>query len=443
MILHIGFDDTDSPDGGCTTYVAAALSQKLLKIGATFIDYPNLIRLNPNTPWKTRGNAAVCLRFNINKTSESMVKKTVIELIDKYGEFWCENTNPGVVFLQGPVPEEVKDFSKNAVQQIVSLGEAEELIQKHGLNAIGWKNRRGIIGGLAAVGGTLEGDHTFEVITYRRPCNWGTRREIDHESVRKMDKALKELTFSNVTGGGSPLIAPHGPDPVLYGVRGESPESVYAAYQMIREMEPVERWMIFRSNQGTDAHFTEVINVKDLKPYSPAVIRGLVVEPPETLRGGHVIFKVKDSSGEVDCAAYEPTGGLRHIVWGFIPGDEVEVYGGVRTINHSLTLNVEKIRVLSLADRVEYFNPSCPECGGSTESMGKNQGYRCKKCGYRGEDLKKVSVTQSREIKPGVYLPDLDAQRHLTKPLKRYGKEKKGKGKELFTPWIGFNSRGC
>jgi len=31
------------------------------------MDYPYLVRLNPNIPWKTRGNGAVCIHFK--KTS--------------------------------------------------------------------------------------------------------------------------------------------------------------------------------------------------------------------------------------------------------------------------------------------------------------------------------------------------------------------------------------
>ncbi|MCJ7699028.1 DNA-binding protein, partial [Candidatus Bathyarchaeota archaeon] len=62
-ILHIGLDDTDSTRRGCTTYVAAVLVEELEKLGACFIDYPNLVRLNPNVPWKTRGNGALCLRI--------------------------------------------------------------------------------------------------------------------------------------------------------------------------------------------------------------------------------------------------------------------------------------------------------------------------------------------------------------------------------------------
>ena len=36
MMLHIGLDDTDSPEGGCTTYVAAVLVERLMCLGADF-----------------------------------------------------------------------------------------------------------------------------------------------------------------------------------------------------------------------------------------------------------------------------------------------------------------------------------------------------------------------------------------------------------------------
>ncbi|MGH9987928.1 MAG: tRNA(Ile)(2)-agmatinylcytidine synthase, partial [Nitrososphaeraceae archaeon] len=63
-VVHIGLDDTDSTRGKCTTHAAYRITDYLLnhKI-SEFVDYPLLIRLNPNIPWKTRGNGAVCLRF--------------------------------------------------------------------------------------------------------------------------------------------------------------------------------------------------------------------------------------------------------------------------------------------------------------------------------------------------------------------------------------------
>jgi len=47
--------------------VAALLAERLLRLGAEFTDYPTLLRLNHNTPWKTQGNAAVCLRFHLDE----------------------------------------------------------------------------------------------------------------------------------------------------------------------------------------------------------------------------------------------------------------------------------------------------------------------------------------------------------------------------------------
>jgi tRNA(Ile2)-agmatinylcytidine synthase len=69
-ILNIGFDDTDSPKGMCTTYLAYKLVGSLKKENITFLDYPRLIRFNPNIPWKTRGNGAVALCKRTNTPSK-------------------------------------------------------------------------------------------------------------------------------------------------------------------------------------------------------------------------------------------------------------------------------------------------------------------------------------------------------------------------------------
>ena len=61
-ILHVGFDDTDSPKGMCTTFLAYKIVSSLYRT-AEFLDFPRLIRFNPNIPWKTRGNGAVSLHM--------------------------------------------------------------------------------------------------------------------------------------------------------------------------------------------------------------------------------------------------------------------------------------------------------------------------------------------------------------------------------------------
>ena len=424
MLLHIGLDDTDSPEGGCTTHVAAVLVERLLALGGEFSGYPTLLRLNPNTPWKTRGNAAVCLRLTIDESLYGDVRSTVKELVDKYGEFSCDNTNPGVVFLKGEVPDDVKAYSDEVVRALVEKKHVMDIIEKHDLDYIEYKNGRGLIGALAAIGGTLEGDMTYELLTYRAPENWGTPRKMDDSSIVAMDAALSDCTFNNLDEKGKPLIIPRGPDPVLYGVRGETPEAVYDAMRMIKPLETVDRWMICRSNQGTDLHYSEPVKISDLTPYNPAVVNGKVDSVPETIEGGHVFFRLRDETGSVDCAAFEPTGSFRADVRKLIPGDTVTVYSGVSIHEDELTLNIEKLVLHETVPDILYIKPKCPECGGSTGSMGKDQGLRCKKCGYRGEELVHEAVEHGRDIIPGIYLPDRSAHRHLTKPFERYGREK-------------------
>ncbi len=138
--LHIGFDDTDSTKKGCTTYIAALLVEELLKLQAEFIDYPNLIRLNPNVPWKTRGNGALCLRFKCDKAEEEKVKETVVDHVEKNSDLDYSGTEPGVVFFSGKtITEKLAVFSTQAIQGIVKMKDALALASSLGAEAIGFK----------------------------------------------------------------------------------------------------------------------------------------------------------------------------------------------------------------------------------------------------------------------------------------------------------------
>ena len=429
MKLNIGFDDTDSPRGGCTTYIAALLVERLHELGASFLDYPGLIRLNPNVPWKTRGNGALCLRIECEESLLDEISECVIRAIEENADLEYKGTDPGIVFLYGDVPDEIRDFARKAITGLVSMDEALSLIKKYHAEAVGFKRGRGIIGGLAAIGEELKDDYTYELLAYRVPENRGTKRRIDAESVVRMDKELGSLVFNNFDyEEGRVLITPHGPDPVLYGIRGETAEAVRRGHELVISREPIERWVIFRTNQGTDAHLVRAATISEIKPYNPVRAKGVVSEKPRTIQGGHVIFKIKDETGEVDCAAYEPTGILRKIAKKLIVGDVVEVCGGVRppSSGNPLTVNAEKIRILKLAPDLIYRNPQCPICGKRMKSMGRGKGFECKKCGFHGRDLKKIASERPRKLKLGLYITSPRSQRHLTKPLVRYGREKNG-----------------
>jgi tRNA(Ile2)-agmatinylcytidine synthase len=426
--MHIGLDDTDSTRKGCTTYVAALLVEKLEKIGANFTDYPNLIRLNPNVPWKTRGNGALCLRIQHNENIEEKIKQTTINTVEEQADLECIGTDPGIVFFKKPkIPEEIQTFAKKTITEITTLKEALKLTKKHEAEAVGFKKSRGIIGALAAVGETLQKDHTYEILAYRTKENYGTKRKVDSNWILQMDKATAPYTFNNVDPEKHRIIiTPRGPDPILFGIRGETPEIVKKAFQIVKPLEPVGRWVIFRTNQGTDAHLKRVEKLNQIKPYHPVIARGFVSANPKTIPLRHVIFSIKDESGQVDCAAYEPTGTLRKIARKLIVGDHVKVYGGVRkpSKNNPLTINLEKIQLLKLAPKTTYQNPICPKCAKRLKSMGKDKGFRCDKCGARYPNLQKVKAEAKREIQKGLYITSARSQRHLTKPFRRYGMEK-------------------
>jgi len=108
-VLNIGFDDTDSPKGMCTTFLAYKIVDLLQKQKTEFLDFPRLIRFNPNIPWKTRGNGAVSIR--IKTRNPSKVKNQIKNLVEKYSDI-KNGANPGLVFYESDaIPTEFKNFS--------------------------------------------------------------------------------------------------------------------------------------------------------------------------------------------------------------------------------------------------------------------------------------------------------------------------------------------
>ncbi len=435
VVLHIGIDDTDSLLGGCTTYVAAVLVEKLAKLNVEFQDYPTLIRLNPNIPWKTRGNGAVALRVKTTVEYADKIKCEVLRTVESLSQPG-EDVDPAVVFLSGAIHNEVKHFSKMALYDFLSIDFALKTAGECGVEVFAGKSLKGVVGALAAIGEELKDDYTYELLTYRTDSYRGMPRMVSAESVFLMDKVTSPMTFNNLDPETRRiLITPRGPDPVLYGIRGEDPTVLLEAMKMVNVYEPIERWVIFRTNQGTDAHLKWIKNPKDIKPYRAVAFKAVVCGKPHVIPGGHVIFKVAFKDEVFDCAAYEPTGGFREIVKKLIPGDVVEIYGGVRPLNGAMTINLEKIKVVSLVKEVKYFNPKCPKCNSTMKSMGRDKGFKCEKCGFKDPNMRKLKFEIPRDIEPGLYIPPPRAQRHLTKPFSRYGLEKKDVERKFIELW--------
>jgi tRNA(Ile2)-agmatinylcytidine synthase len=402
--------------------------EEFSRAGHRFIDYPSIIRLNPNIPYKTRGNAAVALRITIPSESLSSVQEVVLHEVEQNSHLGRADTDPAAVFLQGPPNRRIRDFSQRALWDILESAEAIRILRLSQGSAAAYGSKLGLVGALAAVGQTLLGDHTFELIAYRVKSNCGTPRQVDENSIKRMDQLTTRRTFNNYDHQNKRvLIAPHGPDPVLLGIRGETAEIVKKAFSMLIIHEPIERWVIFRTNHGTDAHFQQVPRKAPLKPNRPAVVRGTVAKLPWRIPGGHVFLAIRHGADVWECAAFEPTGSFRRIAANLIVGDDVTVYGGAvkNPVTHSLAINLEKLQIHHLVDKIELSNPICPICHKHMKSAGKGQGFRCQKCYTTYRNLTKGAVKKARPLFPGVYVPALKAHRHLTKPLIRYGHEKR------------------
>ena len=69
------------------------------------------------------------------------------------------------------------------------------------------------------------------------------------------------------------MIAPHGPDPVFCGIRGEKPELVVSSLERLQPEEKLDGYMVFRSNQGTNMHLQNELNLSEIKAYTAGYLR--------------------------------------------------------------------------------------------------------------------------------------------------------------------------
>jgi tRNA(Ile2)-agmatinylcytidine synthase len=376
----VGIDDTDSSRGYCTTYLAYRIACDLRPDVQT-LPYPRLVRLNPNIPFKTRGNAAVCLRIETEDPDFAFdrISAEISELSDVDG-----GANAGMVFLSdASLAPRFASLYLDALSGLVNPHRVRRFLRDLGVLSLELGNGMGLVGAASSLGFNEGYDHTYELIAYRRREFWGTRRVIDSTSVREMDEETFPHTFNNYDyQKRKVLLAPHGPDPVFAGVRGDSPQTVIGAASMLRYGEPLEGHLVYVSNQHTDAHLQKELS---WKVYSSGWLDG-VVEEVRTGAGGHVYLTLGTSGRRRIVAAYEPTGDLRRMARLLRPGDKIRVFGGVRrpTSLHPKVLNMEKFEVRSLG-------------------------------------VKRTSIRR------GTYISSPRANRHLTKPLIRYGHENRRK----------------
>jgi len=429
-VTVVGLDDTDSRElGMCTTYAAARLAGQIRDAGGA-VERLLLVRLNPAVEHKTRGNAALAVHTDLDADRALVLARETLDMARTDDS----KTNPGAIVADcapDDIPPQVADFAVDAIREIQDRTTATLLADTMGFARCQRGNGRGLVGALAAVGAWAAlDDWTYEHIAYRERERWGSERQVDAESVRAVAANYYPAVWDTVDrASGYPVCVPRTPCPILYGIRGDDPDACRAVADAI-ESEPTDRSATFVTNQGTDVHLQDgtLGSVADDSAYR---VTGTVVDSPETREGGHVFLTLAengerpdgsqassghrpDGDARLKCAAFEPTKRFRGRVRALREGDEItacgEVTGG--------TLKLEKFAVRELV-QTEPATPTCPDCGATMSSAGRNQGYRCRDCSTSTDG--KVDRPIARDLELGWYEVPPVARRHIAKPLVRGG----------------------
>lgn len=420
--MRIGLDSTDSREGGCTTHVAIQAWSRIPEFAVR--DAPRLVRLNPNVPYKTRGNGALALELGHpvgpprqvadfegiplyaadevrepNAEERRRIFESFRDAVDELREEG-PHSNTGLVAFRAPPPA---DFYEEAVSRHVEAPDASgaEFSAR-------WGDGRGLIGAVAACAWPMARS-TYELIQYRDPSLVGSPRSLDPGLGARLD--LVPGTFDNWDPRHGHLrIAPGSPCPVLAGVRGTDPQALLGARTLIGPEAGVS-WALFLTNQATGDHLRDR-RVSEVRAFDAVRLTLRVHSPPETRRGGHVFLVAEDGTGRVTLAAFEPTKEFRREIERLLPGDEVIVEAAAH--EDPGTLSLEAFTLAAPAVDASTHAPACPACGGAMRSNGRRAPYRCPRDGSTASPRSVLSA-EAREVGRRVTVPPL-IRRHLQRP---------------------------
>jgi tRNA(Ile2)-agmatinylcytidine synthase len=428
--MWIGIDDTDSPQGGCTTHVLTELLALAARRGIDLLGDPRLVRLNPNIPWKTRGNAALSARFGRGVGPRRRVGQVAGRTVWSYargaalpptvGEAFAAaawetvqrlapdvpGTDPALVAVRRSLDPELY---WRAVRSVVRVDAVDGLLAAHQASVFVRGDRRGVVGAAAAI--AWPGRRaTWELIAYRPLDRQSADRAVDRASVQRAQARFPALFLCEDARTRRLLIAPHTPCPILFGLRSRIPGILPRAARAIRS-EPVDRWVVFRTNQATGDHLVRR-SIADVGAYESAILDVGLVSPPLSLAGGHVRLEVGDGTGaRLSCFVFEPSKTLPGIARSLVAGDALRLWGSRAA---DPIFRVEGITVRHLRPRPDArAAPVCATCRRRAGSIGRGRGFRCPECRRRFP----LEAAQWRgapsRLRVGTYHPTPSARRHL------------------------------
>ncbi|MEK6976621.1 MAG: tRNA(Ile)(2)-agmatinylcytidine synthase [Candidatus Thermoplasmatota archaeon] len=428
--MLLAFDDTDGPVGGCTTHLAFHVLLALPELALTGM--PRLVRLNPNVPWKTRGNGAVVLPLGIPRGPQVRVGELrgseilafpeaapvqpSQDVIDRVWAVLAAQAQPGAspgvaLFADAPPQAAYWETVRAFVEPASAKAALADLDVLHHAKGDG----RALVGclGAAAWAGPPS---SYEVIAYREPARWGTARAVEPGPLFGLDAS--GATFHTEDPVAKRLACvPHTPDPVLIGLRGRDPERLRDAALRVLPLalrEPVDGWLLWATNHASGDHVTPVADLSQSPPLGTLALEATVTATAERRQGGHAFVPLRDAAGAAfEAVAFEPTHAFRDALGALLPGDRLAVVGAF----HEGVLRLEKLRIVSAAVQTIRRNPDCRRCGRRMRSKGPSTGFRCDACKEKMPSTAAVVEEVARRVDRAWHEPPVMARRHLHRPV--------------------------
>ncbi|MEM0129248.1 MAG: tRNA(Ile)(2)-agmatinylcytidine synthase [Thermoplasmata archaeon] len=430
--MWIGIDDTDSPRGGCTTYAMTEVLRTAREEGIDVIGEPRLVRLNPNAPWKTRGNAALAARFGVGRgrprtigsvdgaplrcypAGSPLPEARARAWIDRAWSVVLESsrrgepgTDPALVASPRRLPS---SLYWDAVRSFVDPEARRKELARLGAE---WRTDgeiRGLVGASAAIAWPAR-RRTWEAVAYRPRARWGRPRRVDGRSVARAQREEDRLFLCVDRRTRRVMVAPHTPCPILFGLRATDPRAALRAVGRIRS-EPWERSTLFVTNQATGDHIVPLPAGAEAVPGSTVRFRGIVDGTPAEMPGGHVRLPLRrPDGGRLVAWAFEPTKTLPSLARRLVPGDRLLVWGSVGD-DRAVRLEGVGVRRWARA-RGPARPPRCARCDRPARSLGRLRGYRCPSCHRRWPPEAARRESGPAPAPLGTYHPTPSARRHL------------------------------
>ena len=400
MIWAIGIDDTDYPDGGCTTWHANDLEDLLVSLGAKPIER-RLVRLWPFAVRRTRGNAALALIVEVNdeiqKDCLDEIRKWYDDLVNHIKQVDSnQHARPGLVIsIDGAMDSNIYwECVRNEYTDIERIKNHESVI----LILESDLGNDGLIGAAAAISWRPDTSSTFEGIVWRDESMYGTERIVPNDVFNRLELIHPNTFMNRDPSKNRGLISPRTPCPVLFGVRGWNLNDTLEAMHDLISLdwkEPIYASAIHKTNQCSDDHLE-------------GIIEGTVMNIPQRNRGGHVTLDILTSTGIVHVVSFKEGGEINKEIGGSIPGDRIHALGLFSPDGH---LHIERF-MRSYSSPGFLVRPDC-DCGGHLRSMGSKSDLRCKSCRKR---ITSYWIAKNRSNTDWMEPPE-SSRRHLSKPI--------------------------